>query len=343
MRAVVVREYGPPEAHALEEAPVPDLRPGAVRIEVHAIGVNFPDLLVIRNRYQVKPPLPFTPGKEVAGIVTAVGPGVSGFREGDRVLAHLEYGGYAEEVVVPTELCHAVPDGIDLAEAAAMGNAYQTAHFALVERARYEPGEVVLVTGASGGVGQAAVRLAKAKGAIVIAGVRRKEHEAPARADGAAHVVDLASPGLRDGLREQVRAVTGGRGADIVLDQVGGEVFDASLRALAWRGRAVVVGFAGGRVPEVKANYLLVKNIAVAGLQWSDYRDRDPAWVKRVQRELFALYQAGLIGPRVVERHPLEEFAPALQRFEAGLVHGKVVLTTGRSRRAANGCPPRAR
>ncbi len=332
MRAVVVRGYGPPEAHALEEMAAPVLRPGAVRIEVHAIGVNFPDLLVIRNRYQVKPPLPFSPGKEVAGTVVEVGPGVSGLVRGDRVLALLEYGGYAEEVVVPAELCHVIPGDIAFTVAAAMGNVYQTAHFALVERASYRAGETVLVTGASGGVGQAAVQLAKAKGAVVIAGVRKKEHEALARANGADHVVDLGSPRLRDALREQVRAVTGGSGADIVLDQVGGDVFDASLRALAWRGRLIVVGFAGGRIPEIKANYLLVKNIAVIGFQWSDYRDRDPAWVQRVQQELFGLHVAGRIGLRVIEQHPLEEFVEAMQRFEAGRVQGKLVLTTRRSR-----------
>lgn len=328
MRAVVVRRHGPPEAHALEEVPTPALRGGAVLLRVHAIGVNFPDLLVIRNRYQYRPPLPFTPGKEVAGTVAAVGPGVTELAAGDRVLAMMEYGGYAEEVVVPTELCHRIPEGLGFTQAAALGDAFQTAYFALVERAQLRQGESVLVTGASGGVGQAMVQLARARGARVLAGIRNRDHEALARANGADHVVDLGAPGLRDALREQVRAVTDGRGVDIILDQVGGDVFDASLRALAWCGRLVVVGFAGGRIPEVKVNYLLVKNIALVGFQWSDYRDRDPARVQRVQQELFALAAGGTIRVRAIEEWPLEEFATAMQRFEARLARGKVVLRT---------------
>jgi NADPH2:quinone reductase len=328
MRAVVVRRHGPPEAHALEEVPTPPLRRGAALLRVHAIGVNFPDLLVIRNRYQYEPPLPFIPGKEVAGTVAAVGPGVTELAVGDRVLALVEHGGYAEEIVVPTGLCHRIPPGIDFTHAAAMGDAFQTAYFALVERAQLGPGESVLVTGASGGVGQAMVQLARARGARVLAGIRSRDHEALARANGADHVVDLGAPSLRDALRAQVRAVTDGRGVDVALDQVGGDVFDASLRAMAWCGRLVVVGFAGGRIPEVKANYLLVKNIAVVGFQWSDYRDRFPARVQQVQQELFALAAAATIGVRRIEEHSLEDFVTAMQRFEGRLARGKVVLRT---------------
>ncbi len=328
MRAVVVRHHGPPEAHALEEVPTPPLRSGTVLLRVHAIGMNFPDLLVIRNRYQFKPPLPFSPGKEVAGTVAAVGPGVAELAVGDRVLALIEYGGYAEELVVPTHLCHRIPAGVDFELAAAMGDAFQTAYFAMVERAQLRAGDSVLVTGAAGCVGQAMVQLAKARGARVLAGIRNPDHEALVRAIGADHVVDLGAPSLRDSLREQVRAVTDGRGADVVLDQVGGDVFDASLRALAWSGRLVVVGFAGGRIPEVKVNYLLVKNIAVVGFQWTDYRERQPARVQRVQQELFALAQAGTIGVRRIEEYPLEDFVTAMQRFEGRLARGKVVLRT---------------
>lgn len=328
MRAVVVRHHGPPEAHALEEVPTPPLRSGEVLLRVHAIGMNFPDLLVIRNQYQFKPPLPFSPGKEVAGTVAAVGPGVADLAIGDRVLALVEYGGYAEEIVVPTQLCHRIPAGIDFGLAAAMGDAFQTAYFAMVERAQLRAGDSVLVTGAAGCVGQAMVQLAKARGARVLAGIRHRDHEALVRAIGADHVVDLGAPSLRDSLRAQVRAVTDGRGADVVLDQVGGDVFDASLRALAWSGRLVVVGFAGGRIPEVKANYLLVKNIAVVGFQWTDYRERQPARVQQVQQELFALAEAGTIGVRRIEEHPLEDFVTAMQRFEGRLARGKVVLRT---------------
>jgi NADPH2:quinone reductase len=332
MRAVLVRQFGPPEAHALEEVPTPVLRPGAVRIQVHTIGVNYPDLLVIRNQYQNKPPLPFSPGKEAAGVVTGVGPGVTDLAVGDRVLILIEYGSYAEELVVPAELCHRMPDQLDFTTAVAMGLAFQTAHFVFEERAPIRPGQTVLVTGASGGVGQATLQLARARGAIVLAGIRKREHETLALANGAHHIIDLGAPNLRDALREQVRGVTGGRGADLVVDQVGGDVFDASLRALAWSGRLVVVGFAAGRIPEVKANYLLVKNLSVIGYQWSDYRDRDPAWVQGAQQELFRLMLEGRIRVRNVEAFPLEKFAAAMQRLEGGSVNGRVVITTRSAR-----------
>ena len=266
------------------------------------------------------------PGKDLAGIVASVGPGVSGLAPGDRVLAALEYGAYAEAALAPAKSCWKLPDAVPFADAAAMGLVYQTAHFALMERANYQPGETVLVTGAGGAVGMAAVQLAKAMGARVLAGVSRPERAALAREAGADHVIDLARPDLREALREQVRAATGGAMADIVLDPVGGDVFDAALRALAWRGRLVVVGFAAGRIPEAKANYLLVRNIAVAGLQWSDYRERWPDRVASVQRDLFALYEAGKIRPRIAARLPLAEAGTALRLVANGAVAGRLVL-----------------
>ena len=330
MRAIVVHQHGAPDTLSIEERPAPVAQVGEVLIDVHAIGVNFPDLLVIRGKYQVQPALPFSPGKEVAGIVAAVGPGVTSLRMGDRVLALIEHGGYVEQIAVRSELCHVIPAEMTFTTAVGAGNNYQTAHFALHERARYERGESVLVTGASGGVGQASVQLAKAVGATVLATARRADQAELARANGADHVIDVNVAHLRDALREQVRQATRGRGVDIVLDQVGGDVFDAALRALAWRGRMVVVGFAGGRIPEVRANYVLVKNITVTGLQWSDYRDREPARVARVQQEIFDLYAAGKVRPPVVGEYPLERFAEALERLEGGHVNGKLVLTTWR-------------
>lgn len=328
MRAIVIRSHGPPEGLVAEERPSPVPGAGEVVVRAHRISVNFPDLLVLRGRYQVQPPLPFTPGKEVAGVVAAVGPGVASPRPGDRVWASVEYGGYAEEVLARAEACLPVPDAMSFTTAAALGNIYQTAYFALVERGRYAPGESVLVTVASGGVGQAAVQLAKAMGATVLAGVRRADQAERARANGADHVIDVAGPGLRDGLRAEVRAATGGRGADVVLDPVGGDVFDAALRALAWCGRLVVIGFAAGRIPEVKVNYLLVKNIAVAGLQWSDYRDRDPARIARAHGALVELWSAGKIRPPVAGEYPLDRAAEALARLERGGVGGKLLLKT---------------
>ncbi len=331
MRAIVIRRHGAPDALSFEERPAPVPAPGEVLVHAHRIGINFPDLLVIRGEYQVKPPLPFSPGKEVSGIVAAVGPGVTSPRVDDRVWASVEHGAYAEEVVALAANCQPIPEAMTFATAAALGNVFQTAYFALVDRARYAPGESVFVTVASGGVGQAAVQLAKAMGATVLAGVRSADQAALARANGADHVIDVAVPHLRDALREQVRAATGGRGADIVLDPVGGDVFDASLRALAWCGRLVVIGFAAGRIPEVKVNYLLVKNITIAGLQWSDYRERDPARVARSHRELVELWRAGKIRPPIAGEYPLARAAEALGRLERGHVNGKLLLSTGRS------------
>ncbi len=328
MKAIVVRTHGAVDSPTLEEVPSPVPKPGEVLIEVGAIGINYPDLLVIEGKYQNLPAVPFSPGKDVAGTVAATGPGVTTCRPGDRVLAQLEFGGYAEEVAARAENCSILPAGMSFSKAAAMGLAYQTAHFGLMERGRFRPGETVLVNGAVGGVGLAAVQLASALGGIVLAGVRSADQAAIAKANGAAHAIDLAAPDCRNALRDQVYAVNGGRGCDVVLDLVGGDVFDASLRALAWSGRLVVVGFVSGRIPEAKANYLLVKNITVSGLQWSDYREREPARVQRVQDQLFELFSAGRIDPQVMAEFPMEEFATALGLVRQGRVQGKVVLRT---------------
>ncbi|MEX0744473.1 MAG: NADPH:quinone oxidoreductase family protein [Phycisphaeraceae bacterium] len=326
MRAVIVREHGPLARHRLETVPDPIPGRGEVLIEARAIGVNFPDLMVMQGSYQLLPPPPFNPGKEVAGVVGAVGEGVTRVRLGDHVMALPEYGTYAEKVVVSEQHCFRMPDRMPFDEGAVLALAYQTAHFALVERGAYRPGETVLVTGASGGVGLAAVQLAKALGATVIAGVTSKEKGELCRRHGADHVVDLAAPKLRESLRDQVYAAVGKGGVDIVLDSVGGDAFDGALRALAWRGRLVSIGFAAGRIPEVKAGYLLVKSISVSGLQWTDYRAREPGRVQRVQDEIYALYGEGKLKPEITARYPLERFAEALSRFEARQVQGKVVL-----------------
>ncbi len=328
MRAVWVREHGAPETARVEEVPAPTIGDDQVLVEVKAIGVNYPDLLVIGGSYQILPPRPFSPGKDAAGIVRAVGRNVSHCKPGDRVAVHLEYGAYAEQVAAKDAVCHVIPEAMSFEEAAAMGLVYQTAHFALVERGLYQRGETVLVNGAAGGVGLAAVQIAKGLGATVLAGVNCDEHAAIARDNGTDQVIDLARPDLRDNLRAQVHALTGGRGVDIVIDPLGGAVFEASLRAMAWRGRMVVVGFAAGGIPELKVNYLLVKNLTVSGLQWSDYRERTPEWVRRVQTELFGLYASGAIRPRVMRTFPLARFAEALALVRSGSVQGKVVLTT---------------
>ena len=326
MRAVIVRTPGPLSGHRVEVVADPAPGEGQVLIEARAIGVNYPDLLVAEGKYQVRPPVPFSPGKELAGVVAALGRGATGFRVGGRVMAQVEYGAYAEKALAPQAACHTLPDTVSFEQGAALGLAYQTAHFALVERARCQPGETVLVTGATGGVGLAAVEVAKALGATVLAGVTSKDKGELARAHGADHVVDLALPELREALRAQVFAAVGKHGADVVVELVGGDAFQGALRSLAWRGRLVVAGFAGGSVPEIKANYLLLRNIAVVGLQWSDYRDRDPGAVRAAQQELYRWHAEGKLAPLVSATYPLEGFAEALGRFRSRSVRGKMLL-----------------
>jgi NADPH2:quinone reductase len=326
MKAVVVHAFGPPESMRVEDFSVPQPGPDEVLIDVHAAGVNFPDILVMGGKYQILPARPFVPGKECAGVVAAVGPGVTTCKPGDRVLAWMEHGAYAEQALAPQANCFVIPERMSFAEAACFGLVYQTAHFALLKRAHLQPGEVVLVTGASGGVGLAAVQIAKALGATAVAAVSTPEKAEVARSHGADHVLDVSVPNLREALRSQLRAATGGRGADVVIEQVGGEIFDASLRTLAWSGRLVVVGFAGGRIPEVKANYLLVKNIAVLGLQISDYRDHHPDEMRRVMHALFDLYRQGNVKPLVSRVYPLSDFSAALHAIASRQAVGKLAL-----------------
>jgi NADPH:quinone reductase len=326
MRAVIVREFGPPERASVGEFPEPAPGPNELLVDVQADAANYVDLLVIGGKYQFLPKLPFVPGKGPAGIVRAVGSGVTAFKPGDRVLAMAEQGGYAEAVTAVASQCYRLPDSMSFVEAAAMSLVYDTAWFALCERARFQPGDTVLVLGASGGVGFAAVQLAKAKGAKVLAGISTPAKADLARAAGADAIIDLSRPDLHDALREQVYAVTDKRGADIILDPLGGDIFDAAIRALAWRGRLVVIGFAAGRIPTIKANYLLVKNIEVSGLQVSDYRKRTPDQVTACFADVFSLYAAGKLKPAPAETYPLARFAEALQAIQTRKARGRVVL-----------------
>lgn len=326
MRALVVTEHGPIEKLRLTAFHDPLPGAGEVLVDVYAASVNFPDLLVIGGTYQNLPPLPFVPGKDLAGVVAAVGEGVTTCRPGDRVMAQVEHGAYAERCVVPQQNCYVMPQRMSFDEGAAMGLVYLTAYFALLERGGYRPGETVLVNGAGGGVGLAAVQLAKALGATVVASVSSREKADVARAGGADHVVLTNVPDLRESFRKQVFDAVGRRGVDIVIDPVGGDVFDASLRALAWCGRIVVVGFAEGRIPEIKAGLVLVKNISLIGLQSSDYRDREPGKVRAAQQHLFELHEAGKLHPRVMAVYALADYAGALRAVRDRAVIGKVVI-----------------
>ncbi len=326
MQALIVREHGPLENLRLEEVSDPIPGAGEILIDVHAASINFPDLLVIAGTYQTLPQRPFSPGKDMAGVVAAVGAGVTTCKPGDRIAAQIEYGAYAQRCVVPQQNCYPLPATMSYADAAAMGIAWPTAHFALVERGQYQPGETVLINGAAGGVGIATIQIAKALGATVVASVGSAAKATLAKQHGADHVVRTDVPNLRDTFREQVLAAVGKRGVDIIVDPVGGDVFDASLRVIAWSGRIIVVGFAEGRIPDIKAGHLLVKNISVIGLQYSAYRDRQPEKVQRVQRELFAWYAAGKIKPHVMAAYPLAQYREALRVVHAREVVGKIVI-----------------
>jgi NADPH2:quinone reductase len=326
MKALLVREHGGIENLVLADAPDPVPKPGEALIDVRAASVNFPDLLVIGGTYQKLPPRPFSPGKDLAGVVAAVGEGVTICKPGDRIAAQVEAGAYAQKCVVPESNCHVMPSDMSYAEGAAMGLTYLTAHFALVERGMYRPGDIVLVNGAAGGVGTATVQVAKALGATVVASVGSEAKASVARANGADHVVRTDVPELREEFRRQVHDAVGRRGVDLIVDPVGGDVFDASLRAIAWCGRVVIVGFAEGRIPDVKTGYLLVKNISLIGLQFSDYRDREPEKVRVAQKALFGLYEAGKIKPHVMATYRMAEHQQALRAVRERQVTGKVVL-----------------
>jgi NADPH2:quinone reductase len=266
------------------------------------------------------------PGKCAVGVVRTVGARVTTLAAGDRVLALCEEGGYGTLVAEPARRCFRLPDAMSFVDAASMSTIFDTAWFALRERGRYRTGETVLVLGASGGVGLAAVQLASALGGKVLGGIANPDKGDIVRDAGANAIVDLSRPNLIDALRDQVHAETKGRGADIIIDMLGGDVFDAALRALAWRGRLVVIGFAAGRIPTIKANYLLLKNIEVSGMQVSNYRDRAPDEVTRCFAEVFALYQAGKVTAPPTEVLPLADFAVALRALRDRTIRGRIVL-----------------
>jgi NADPH2:quinone reductase len=327
MRAVVMREFGGIEKAVLGDMPKPEPKAGEVLLQIKATAVNFVDLVMMGGTYQFKPQLPFIPGKLPAGIVAAVGAGVTRFKPGDHAIAMAEQGGFAEFVVMPEIQCVKLPPSLPFNEAAAMSLIYDTAYFALRDRARIQPGESVLVLGATGGVGLAAVQLAKAMGGTVLAGVASADKADIVREAGADHVIDLAAPDLRESLRTQVYEKVGKQGVDIVIDMLGGDYFDAAVRALAWCGRLVVIGFASGRIPSIKANYFLVKNIEISGMQISDYRKRRPADMQACFEQIYAWHAQGKLKPLPVKVYPFEQFAEGIKDIRDRKQRGRVVLT----------------
>jgi NADPH:quinone reductase len=304
------------------EAPAPAAAAGHALIRVEAAALNFSDLLMVRGKYQVRPPLPFTPGQEVAGTVTAAAPGAR-FRPGQRVASKVVWGGFAEQALVSEKMAIAVPDGMSIAAAAALPVVYPTAHIALLHHAHLAPGETVLVHAAAGGVGLAAVEIAAAKGARVIACVGGAEKAAIAREHGAAEAVDYREAGWP----EHVRKITGGGGPDVVFDSVGGEITEQSLKCIAWGGRLLIVGFSSGAIPAIPGNRLLLRNAAAIGVYWS--HERDAALVEATVADLLALHAAGSIRPRVDTRFTLAQLPAALEALQSRKSTGKIVLRAG--------------
>lgn len=326
MRALVVEEFAPYEGHAIREWPDPEPGPGEVVIETRAMGLNFPDLLMVEGRYQHRPARPFIPGSDCAGLVRATGEGVSRAAPGDRVLATTRAGAFATLARVREADVWPMPEAMSFEEGAAFGLVYLTAHISLIENARAEPGETVLVTGASGGVGLAMLQFGKARGMRMLAGVTSAEKAALARENGAEGTVDLAADALRESLREQVFALTDGRGVDLVVDMVGGDVFDAALRAIRPGGRIAIVGFASGRIPEIRANYLLVKRLTAIGSPLATGRPDADELRDRAMREALALYEAGKLKPVISARFPFDDWREAFGRFARRQVTGKIVM-----------------
>ena len=325
MRAVLCHDWGGPDDLSLEEVEAPAPGPGEIRIAVAAAGINFADSLMIAGKYQERPAFPFTPGLEIAGTVEALGAGVTRFREGQRVMATPDRGGFAEATVARESDVFPLPDAMDFVTAAGFPITYGTAHGSLVWRAGLQAGESLLVHGAAGGVGLATVEVGKALGARVIATASTAEKLAIAEAHGADHLIESGEEALRDKIKE----LTEGRGVDVVFDPVGGDLFDISLRATAWNGRLLVVGFAAGRVPQVPANYLLVKNLSAVGFYWGSYRKHDPARLAPQFEQLFGWFEAGKLQPLVSEQFDLADAGTALRRLIERRSTGKLVLTTG--------------
>ncbi|PPE70153.1 NADPH:quinone oxidoreductase family protein [Caldimonas thermodepolymerans] len=322
MKAVLCRQYGPPGTLVFEEVPDPQPGPGQVLIDVRAAGVNFPDTLIIENKYQLKPALPFSPGAEVAGTVAAVGEGVQGLRPGDRVVAIPGYGGYAEKVLAPQADVFPLPEGIGFEDAAAFLIAYGTTHYALQERAAIRPGETLLVLGAAGGTGLSAVELGKLLGARVIAAASSDEKLALCREHGADEVINYSHEDLRQRLKE----LTGGRGVDVIYDPVGGPYSEPALRSMAWNGRFLVIGFTAGEIPKIALNLTLLKGCAIVGVWWGGFLRAEPQRAAALTRELVEWFRCGKVRPYVSKRYSLAQAAQALEDVAQRRVTGKMVL-----------------
>ncbi|MEO1594499.1 MAG: NADPH:quinone oxidoreductase family protein [Pseudomonadota bacterium] len=322
MKAALVKAYGPPDSIVVEEVPSPEPGAGEVRIRIRACGVNFPDVLMVAGKYQFKPEMPFSPGAEMSGDIDAVGDGVEHLKIGQRVFCMVGHGGMAEQIVVPAAAVVPIPDALDYRIAAAIMMTYGTSYHALKQRAQIQPGETLLVLGAAGGVGLAAVELGVKMGARVIAAASNEEKLDLARQYGASECINYTEVSLKD----TVKAMTGGQGVDVIYDPVGGGLFDDCLRALAWRGRLLVIGFASGEIPSAPANLPLLKGASVVGVFWGAFTQREREANDENTRELMQWLMAGELKPHVGSVLPLDRAGEAMNILARREALGKVVI-----------------
>ncbi len=324
MKAVLCKELGMPEKLVVEEVPSPKAAQGQVVVSVKACGVNFPDTLIIQGKYQFKPELPFSPGGEVAGVVKEVGAGVSRVKPGDRVIAFNTWGGFAEEIAVDAERTIPMPSGMDFIPASAFVLTYGTSYHALKDRADLKAGETLLVLGAAGGVGLAAIQLGKAMGAKVITAASNDAKLQICKQNGADAVINYST----EDLRARIKAITAGKGVDVVYDPVGGAYSEPALRDMAWNGRFLVVGFAAGDIPKVPLNLTLLKGCSIVGVFWGAFTKNEPERNRENNYDLMAMYAAAKVRPHIHATYPLERAADALNEVIYKRVTGKVVLVT---------------
>jgi len=325
MKAVLCKQFGPPELLVVEEVAEPAPGRGQVVVAVKAASVNFPDVLIIQNKYQVKPPLPFSPGSEMAGVVKSLGEGVTGVKPGDRVIAFSAYGAFTEQVAVDAARLIPIPEGMDFVTAASFLLTYGTSHHALCNRADPKPGETLLVLGAAGGVGIAAIEIGKILGLRVIACASSEDKLAACREHGADETINYAT----EDLRERIKALTAGKGVDIIYDPVGGAYAEAALRSSNWRARFLVIGFAGGEIPKIPLNLPLLMERSIVGVYWGEWSRRTPQEFAAAVRELSGWFREGRLKPHVTATYPLEKAADAIRLLAERRVKGKVVVTMG--------------
>jgi len=326
MKAVVCKAWGLPDTLVIDELPDPVPGPGQVALDVMAAGVNFPDVLIIQGKYQFKPELPFTPGNELSGVVRSVGEGVTAFKPGDKVIAFTSQGAFAEQIVVPAQALMPMPPGMDFDTAAAITLTYGTSHHAVADRAALKEGETMLVLGAAGGVGLAAIEIGKALGARVIAAASSDEKLAVCREHGADATINYST----EDLREAIKAATGGKGPDVIYDPVGGIYAEPAFRSIGWRGRYLVVGFANGEIPKLPLNLTLLKGASLMGVFWGEFAKREPKANMAAMRQLMGWMAEGKIRPHISGRYALKDTATALNDMAARKVTGKVVIQPGK-------------